>query len=279
MEMTGQSVNNNPRVQYNSSYGCGNCVPVNAQTMQTVQNQNAPSNCTNPVQSPQVQAPATSYQIPASSAGVNIQIFNPSVTPPGANAPSYNVNAPCYYPPNYYTGQIGANNGGNGTQSQDGKTSKDENSTTNTTTVTNTENKTENKKTEKRKIVQLTDEYIKNLENYLNSQDKKVRLAAAKEVYARLAEDDSRKNDKALTALINKMLQDPSQEVRFLALSALDGRIVEGDNFTVGVLQNMQNSKDGYGQDALDANKILLKMSGKEVEKEFPAKEKNDNKK
>ena len=231
----------------------------------------------------QVQAPATSYQIPPNAAGVNIQIFNPSVTPPGANAPSYNVNAPCYYPANYYTGQIGAN-GGNKGQGNDGtstgNTTSTNQSSTTTTNVTNTENKTENKKTEKRKIVQLTDEYIKNLENYLNSQDRKVRLAAAKEVYARLEEDDSRKDDRALTALINKMLQDPSQDVRFLALTALDGRIVNGDNYTVGVLQKMQNSKDGYGQDAVDANKILLKMSGKEVEKEFPAKEpKKDNKK
>ena len=131
----------------------------------------------------------------------------------------------------------------------------------------------EKKKTEKRKIVQLTDDYIRNLESYLNSQEKEVRLNAAKEVYARLAEDESRHDDKALTALINKMLQDPSEEIRLIALSALEGRIVTGNDYTVGVLQKMQQKSDGYGQDAVDASNILLKMSGKQVEKEFEVKD------
>ena len=136
-----------------------------------------------------------------------------------------------------------------------------------------TENKETNKKTEKRKIVQLTDDYIRNLENYLNSQDKEVRMMGAKEVVARLQEDDSRKNDKALTALINKMLQDPAQQIRIMALSMLESRTVTGDDYTVGVLKNMQNSKEGYGQDALQATNILLKMSGQTVEKEFEVKD------
>lgn len=41
----------------------------------------------------------------------------------------------------------------------------------------------------------------------------------------------------------------------------------------------MQQSKDGYGQDAIDASKILLQMSGKQVEKEVPVKEKKPEKK
>ena len=41
-----------------------------------------------------------------------------------------------------------------------------------------------------------------NLENYLNSQDKEVRLMGAKEVVARLDEDHSRKDDKALIILV-----------------------------------------------------------------------------
>lgn len=201
-------------------------------------------------------------QVPNYS-GVNIQIFNPSVTPPGATAPVYNVNAPNYapnsgcYPSDYYTKKWGNQE----------------------TSETKTENNT--KKTEKREIVQLTDDYIRNLENYLNSQDKEVRLMGAKEVVARLDEDHSRKDDKALNALINKMLQDPSNTVRILALSALDSRIVQGDDFTVGILKQMENSQSGYGQDALQASNILLKMSGKTVEKEFEVKniEKKETKK
>lgn len=233
------------------------------------QNNNIPQYQTAPVQASQ---PVQQYSQPQNQnvqvpnySGVNIQIFNPSVTPPGATAPVYNVNAPNYgatnatgcYPPDYYTKNFGQNNQTN---------------TTNTT-----ENKTTDKKTEKREIVQLTDDYIRNLENYLNSQDKEVRLMGAKEVVARLEEDHSRKDDKALNALINKMLQDPSTPIRVMALSALDSRIVTGDDFTVGVLQQMQNSQSGYGQDALQASNVLLKMSGQTTEKEFEVK--NETKK
>lgn len=237
------------------------------QQAQTVQNQCA-------VQ-PQAQQPQN-VQVPASTSGVNIQIFNPSVTPPGATPPTYNVNAPCY-PSNYYTNPMGAGamngagqtgNGGNGS-AIGANTGSEKNSETETK---------DDKKTEKKKIVQLTDDYIRNLENYLNSQEKDIRLSAAKEVYTRLEEDTSRKDDKALTALINKMLQDPSEEIRVLAMAALQGRIVTGDDFTVNVLTRMQNDKAHYGMDAVDASKILLQMSGQQVEKEVPITEKSAKK-
>lgn len=238
------------------------------QQAQTVQNQ-----C---VAQPQAQQPQN-VQVPASMSGVNIQIFNPSVTPPGATPPTYNVNAPCY-PSNYYTNPMGAGamngagqtgNGGNGS-AIGANTGSEKNSETNKTSETETK---DGKKTEKKKVVQLTDDYIRNLENYLNSQEKDIRLSAAKEVYSRLEEDPSRKDDKALTALINKMLQDPSEEIRVLAMAALQGRIVTGDDFTVGVLTRMQNDKAHYGMDAVDASNILLKMSGQQVEKEVPVTE------
>ena len=245
----------------------------------------------------QTQAPQTCQQIQPQSqgtqgqnvqvpnySGVNIQIFNPSVTPPGATAPVYNVNAPNYggtpangcYPSNYYTSQFA--DGVNGKQGVDANSNgaNGQTNATNNSTTNSTENKTTDKKTEKREIVQLTDEYIKNLENYLNSQDKEVRMMGAKEVIARLEEDNSRKDDKALNALVNKMLQDPYTPIRILALSALDSRAVTGDELTVGLLKQMQNSQGGYGQDAIQATETLLKMSGQKVEKEFEVK---DNKK
>lgn len=243
------------------------------QQAQTVQNQ-----C---VAQPQAQQPQN-VQVPASMSGVNIQIFNPSVTPPGATPPTYNVNAPCY-PSNYYTNPMGAGamngagqtgNGGNGS-AIGANTGSEKNSEANKTSETETK---DGKKTEKKKVVQLTDDYIRNLENYLNSQEKDIRLSAAKEVYSRLEEDPSRKDDKALTALINKMLQDPSEEIRVLAMAALQGRIVTGDDFTVGVLTRMQNDKAHYGMDAVDASKILLKMSGQQVEKEVPVTESSKKK-
>lgn len=236
-------------------------------------------------------------QIPATASGVNIQIFNPSVTQAGTQPPTYNVNAPCY-PSSYYTSSVGSdgrlqpNNGSNNPHTGDNVNNGTNNGTigdnnnntytTNNNTTTNnngtngsekTDSADNKKKTEKRKIVELTDDYIRNLESYLNSQDKEIRRNAAKEVYQRLKEDDSRHDDKALTALINKMLQDPSEEIRIVALSALDERIVTGDDYTVNVLKNMQQSNNGTGQDAIDASNILLKMSTRQVEKEFEVKE------
>lgn len=312
MQVTSQNVqqqNIPQQVKYNCNYN-NSAAPTVPQETQTQQPAQAPVQYSYPqnyyvpqtqsqvqqAQAVQTQTPAPqqpqNVQVPASMSGVNIQIFNPSVTPPGATPPTYNVNAPCY-PSNYYTnpmggngmsGATGANTNPNGNvnganvsspNNINGQTGTDKNSETSSTKETESK---DGKKTEKKKIVQLTDEYIRNLENYLNSQEKDVRLSAAKEVYARLEEDESRKDDKALTALINKMLQDPSEEIRVLAMAALQGRIVTGDDFTVGVLTNMQNDKAHYGMDAADASKILLQMSGKQVEKEVPVTEKSEKK-
>jgi len=247
-------------------------------------------------------------QVPATSAGVNIQIFNPSAGAPGGPAPTYNVNAPCY-PSGYYTGTLGPDgrmhpngcNGNGGSGSTDGTSGTSGTGGVNGNggngsnggngingnggaggaidTTNNNNNNTNNvnnngKKTEKRKIVQLTDEYIRYLEQLLNSQDSNVRLNAAKDVYDRLEEDDSRCDDKALTALVNKMLQDPEETVRVFALSALEQRLALGDDYTANVLKKMEKSPEAYGQDAITANRILLKMSGQQVEKEFEVKEK-----
>ena len=239
-----------------------------------------------PVQQASYQTQPQNIPVPNYS-GVNIQIFNPSVSAPGGPAPVYNVNAPQYqtssgcYPSDYYTNQWGNNpNGGLNNANTGNNNSTGTNNTNNTNNTTTTTTTEEKKKTEKRNIVQLTDSYIKNLENYLNSQDKEIRMMGAKEVAARLEEDDSRRDDKALTALINKMLQDPYQPVRFLALGMLNSRKVTGDDYTVGVLQRMRQSEAVYGQDSLLANEVLLKMSGQIVQKEFEVKEtpKKENK-
>jgi len=265
-----------------------------------------------------------------SYAGVNIQIYNPSVGIPNINPTGNMANSQALpgiaYPSNYYTQQYGLPQNGmsptnaayapggiiaqggaggnanvyntiqtpdasgkmnsNGQNSDAAKaladnnsTSQNQNQSTTTTNTTETTTKTEEKKkTEKRKVVELTDEYIKNLENYLNSQDKEVRMMGAKEVIARLQEDDSRKDDPALTALINKMLQDPDQKIRLLALSMIESRICTGNDYTVGVLKKMQNGTSGYGQDAAQATSALLKMSGNVVEKEFEVKENSSKK-
>lgn len=298
MDLTNQNLVQKPVVQQNCqtnncNTSCASTNPVVNYPQTSIPPQYYYPQANQPAVPVQPQQPQN-IQIPPSTSGVTIQIFNPSVTAPGAAPPTYNVNAPCY-PSNYYTDRIagnvnyptsvisnppdanaanqsnGANQQANVNQSDNG-TNRTDISDTSRTTVEEVK-KDESKKTEKRKIVQLTDDYIRNLERYLDSQDKSLRLAGAKDVYARLKEDDSRKDDIALTALVNKMLQDPYEPVRVLAFSALQERICTGDEYTKNVLTQMQSDKSHYGMDAVDAGRILLQMSAKQVEKEFPVDE------
>ena len=108
--------------------------------------------------------------------------------------------------------------------------------------------------------MELTDHYVRNLESYLNSQDSKLRLMAGQDVVARLQEDSERKNNPALTALTNKMLQDPELSVRSLSLAALEANIVTGDDFTSKLLTQMSQQKQG-SQEADIANKVLLRLA------------------
>lgn len=207
---------------------------------------------------------AQNIQVPNYS-GVNIQIFNPSVAAPGGVVPASNVNAPSYstspvYPPNYYINNL--------PQSPQIPAAVPE-----------------KKKTEKRDIVVLTDDYIKTVEQHLSHQDSGARLKGAKEVLARFQEDDTRKDDPALNAFVNKMLQDPYQPVRLMAFSALDSRAASGDNLTKKILTDMSHQEIGTGKgrmesrleekrdDSLMAANILLKMSGQTTQKEFEVKE------
>lgn len=110
--------------------------------------------------------------------------------------------------------------------------------------------------------MELTDHYVKNLESYLNSQDTKLRLMAAQDVVARLQEDPDRKDNPALTALTNKMLQDPETSVRSLSLAALESNIVTGDDFTAQLLRQTAQKQDNQESDI--AKKILLRMPAPE---------------
>ena len=158
------------------------------------------------------------------------------------------------------TGEKNAGNSSNSSNSTNNENSSKESK--------DSETVQSNKHKEKRDVVELTDNYIKTLENYLNSQDVEVRKMGAREVVNRLEEDPSRKDDPALTALVNKMLQDPSVAIRAIALSIVESQTLHGNDLTASILQKMQTSKDGFGQDAIQASSALLKMAGKTVEKE-----------
>lgn len=209
-------------------------------------------------------------QVPNYS-GVNIQIFNPAVNTPGSctTAPATNTynNIPAY-PANYYTNNYSA--------PKQPVTNPVPVATTPATATATATAKTPEKKTEKRDVVELTDSYIKNLESYLNNQNTDIRVQGGNEVISRLKEDDSRKSDPALNALVNKMLQDPSQKVRVEGMSALQSGLANGNDETVQILKNMQQKQTSYGEDSLDASNLLLKMAGNsnKSQKEFEVKDK-----
>ncbi len=130
--------------------------------------------------------------------------------------------------------------------------------------------KAEEENKQKKNVVALTDEYIKSLENYLNNPNQEIRLMASKEILTRLDEDKSRFDDPALNALLNKMLQDPSKLIRIASLSAFNSQLASGNEYTVHLLQTIQQNPSSDKEDVLQSADILLKMSaGREI-KEIP---------
>lgn len=128
----------------------------------------------------------------------------------------------------------------------------------------------EKKNSKQKRVVALTDEYIKSLENYLNNPNDEIRLMASKEILTRLDEDKDRYNDAALNALLNKMLQDPSKLIRVAALSAFASQLASGNDYTVTLLHNIQQNPSADKEDVLQAADILLKMSAGTEVKNIP---------
>lgn len=128
----------------------------------------------------------------------------------------------------------------------------------------------EKKNSKQKRVVALTDEYIKSLENYLNNPNDEIRLMASKEILTRLDEDKERYDDAALNALLNKMLQDPSKLIRVAALSAFASQLASGNDYTVELLRNIQQNPSADKEDIVQAADILLKMSYKTEIKHVP---------
>lgn len=207
---------------------------------------------------------------------VNIQIYNPTAGgTPQPMMPSYPYYPqyqpyPMPYPYPYpmpYPNQCqcqGQNNGGNANANANADANA--NATTTPPAPAPAPATNENKKNEK--VVVLTDDYIRSLENYLNNQDPKIRMQGVNELLKRFKEDKSRMNDAALTALLNKALQDPSASVRFMALTVLDVGYAGGNDETVNILKQLesQNGSVQQNEDARLASQVLLKASGQTVE-------------
>ena len=112
-----------------------------------------------------------------------------------------------------------------------------------------------------KRVVELTDDYIKSLESYLRSPDESIRKTAVKEIIQRYEEDNSRYDDPALTALLNIALQDPVPNNRVMAMSVIAGGNAHGDENTIAILNNLSNSDKMYGQESKMASSALIKAA------------------
>ncbi len=120
-----------------------------------------------------------------------------------------------------------------------------------------------------KKVVVLTDDYIRSLENYLNNPNREVRNQAANDVVKRFEEDPSRYDDPALNALLNKMLQDPRAAIRTKAIALVANGSAQGNDYTVQLLNQMQNNQNNK-EDALLASEALLRMTTRTETVEVP---------
>ena len=176
-----------------------------------------------------IQAGGTKCEVPQGTNGLNIIINSPTVATPGSN-PMINTNTNC----------MGGNSSGSASASASASAGG---------------------KTKKRNVVALTDDYIKNLENYLRSPNKDLKIYAAQQLIQRFEEDESRKTNKPLNALLNLALQAKEYQVRYAALSLLNTGLAGGNEVTVQILNNLQQSNLYKGLEANDVKKALLKMS------------------
>ena len=223
-------------------------------------------------QNPPICQPA-SYQgmqnpINGGANAVSINIIQPQAyasapntqTTPGFYSmyqPNTNPNMPLY--PMNYNNMIGQNPYDNARNAFNDTNLKEK---TPNPTEDKDEKKTDKKKDKQKSITFLTDDYIKSLENYFNNDNPEIRLIAAKQLLERFKEDENRYDNPSLTALLNKALRDTSASVRFLALDALHLGYCGGNDETVSILKEIQQSNtDKLGQDYLLASEILLSMT------------------
>ncbi len=193
-------------------------------------------------------------QTPAGNYNQNPAMSNPNVYYPASDNQNGLNNQKINLMPN--------NSGNNVSNELNASKELSEKNTDNTVKGNNDKNSSEKTK----KIIPLTDDYIKSLENYLDSNNSKVRLMGIKGVIDRFKEDENRKDNPSLIPLLNKALQDTSPSVRFLALTALQLDYTKGDDITVQILKNLvNNSKENFGEDAILASEALLKIATPEA--------------
>ena len=212
-----------------------------------------------PTSQPAVANSAQGTNIAGGANGVTINIIGASVNPNGANiynAAPTTVGAMPAYDKDYYIKNM----------AQTSPVTQQQAPTVPIGATNINANQQDNNKTvAKKDIVLLTDEYIKTLENYIRNDNPDIKLMGAKELMKRFREDESRKNDPALTSLLNLTLQSRYSTVKAVGLGIIKNGWAQGDQFTQQLLSQIQQSNTGYGLDALDAAEAALKSAGKTI--------------
>lgn len=251
------------QISENSKYNVSQGTPLYkyqpaASTLVTPQGQSVNVNANNG-NSQIYQYPSTSLYDPKANkqatSGVNIYIYNPSGIG-GSNSTSY----------------TGYNN-----SPQPNDAPQVSTVAANTPIATAHLDKEDDKQKTK-EVVELTNDYIKTLENYLRSPDANVRKLGIKELIKRYEEDNSRYDNAALTALLNIALQDDDENNRLFAMSPIASGSAHGDENTIKLLQNLQMSDKMYGQEAKMANDSLLNAVQTKIKIPDNSPEKKDKK-
>lgn len=116
----------------------------------------------------------------------------------------------------------------------------------------------------KKRVTILTDEYLQKLDKMLDGNDTTLREYAASEVVKRFQEDKTRMDDKALNALVNKMLLDPyDHKVRGRGLMLLDTNLASGDDNTMAVLDKISQDPNLQDRDKGKIETCKLQLSAK----------------
>lgn len=219
--------------------------------------------------SPQVNGNSQVYQYPTSSiyeparqaSGVNIIINNPSGFSSGgvSNVP---YPYPCPYPVVQNIQQPPAASSLNPQQAQTNAP------VANTPISNDTETQKHDGKT--KRITEITDDYVRNLESYLKSDSKDTRKLGITQLIRLCEESTDRYDNPALIALENIALQDPDRMNRIYAMTPLVTGTLGGDDNTIKLLQNLASlQKDApqartdfkRQQEAEMANEALLAVS------------------
>ena len=104
-----------------------------------------------------------------------------------------------------------------------------------------------NQNVKKKRVTVLTDELIKSLDQTLECNSPDLRREAANMIVKLFDEDPTRHGDKALNALMNKMLINPYDKiVRDHALTLIQTEMAGGDENTKAILNELKRDPDRY---------------------------------